>query len=390
MKMTSGGTVGLIVAAGQGERAGGQIPKQYRRIAGEAMASRAAAALLNHPRIDAVAVVIAPGQEQHYETACGHLNLIGPFIGGAQRQDSVRLGLEALGEHPPHRVLIHDAARPFLATGVIDRLLDALEFSPGALPALPVVDTLKRAEAGLVQTTVDRAGLFRAQTPQAFHFQPILDAHRAQQGKALTDDAAIAERSGLMVTAVAGDEALFKVTDPEDFDRASRHLSQAFETRTGSGFDVHRLGAGDHVMLCGIEIPHTQTLLGHSDADVALHALTDALLGAIAAGDIGLHFPPSDQRWRGVASDKFLDHAAGLVRARGGEIINVDVTIICERPKVTPHSDAMRRRVAEILGLAVDRISVKATTTERLGFTGRAEGIAAQAMASVRVPLIHD
>ena len=390
MNKTTGGAFGLVVAAGQGERAGGAVPKQYRRIAGEALVARAARALLDHQAIDAVAVVIAPGQEALYQEACGHLALLDPVIGGAERQDSVRLGLEALAAHAPEKVLIHDAARPFLSRVVIDGLLDALTNSPGALPVLPVVDTLKRAVDGDIETTVDRAGLFRAQTPQAFHFLPILDAHRHYAGEALTDDVAIAERAGLSVVAVAGDEALFKVTEPADFERAARHLALAFETRIGSGYDVHRLGEGNHVTLCGVKIPHDQGLLGHSDADVALHALTDALLGAIADGDIGQHFPPSDPRWRGAASDRFLAHAAALLRARGGEIVNVDVTLICERPKITPHREAMRARIAEILALPVARVSVKATTTERLGFTGRGEGIAAQASAAARLPIDND
>jgi 2-C-methyl-D-erythritol 4-phosphate cytidylyltransferase / 2-C-methyl-D-erythritol 2,4-cyclodiphosphate synthase len=390
MGITSGGTVGLVVAAGRGERAGGSRPKQYRRIAGEALVARAAAGLLAHPRVDAVAVIIGPGQETLYHEACGHLRLLDSIEGGQERQDSVRLGLESLSARAPERVLIHDAARPFLPPAVVDRLLDALDSEPGALPVLPVVDTLKKPTDDRVDSTVDRAGLFRAQTPQAFHFPAILDAHRAHAGEALTDDAAIAERFGMAVAAVTGDEMLFKITIPEDFERAARHLALAFETRTGTGFDVHRLGDGDRVMLCGVSIPHDQRLVGHSDADVALHALTDALLGAIAAGDIGQHFPPSDPRWRGAASDRFLGHAAGLVRARGGEIVNVDVTIICERPKIGPHRDAMRKRLVEILGISHDRISVKATTTERLGFTGRAEGIAAQAAATVKVPISDD
>ena len=389
MRDSGGGTWGLVVAAGQGERAGGGLPKQYRRLAGEAIVARAAAALLHHPGIDGVAVVIAPGQGDLYRQACAHLPLPDPVEGGAARQESVRLGLEALALRQPDRVLIHDAARPFLPGAVIDRLLETLDHSPAALPVLPVVDTLKRVEAGTISATVDRTGLVRAQTPQGFHFASILQGHRDHAGQSLTDDAALAERAGLTVTAVAGDESLFKITRPEDFERAARHLSSGFETRTGAGFDVHRLGAGDHVMLCGVAIPHDQGLLGHSDADVALHALTDALLGAIAAGDIGAHFPPSEAQWRGAASDRFLAHAAGLLRAQGGEIINTDVTLICERPKIGPHRQAMRARIADILEISIDRVSVKATTTERLGFTGRAEGIAAQASASVRVPIDH-
>ena len=387
MRVSGGRTWGLVLAAGQGERAGGGPPKQYRRLAGEAIVARAAAALLHHPRIDGVVVVIAPGQRDLYRQACGHLALLDPVEGGAQRQDSVRLGLEALAPLQPGQVLIHDAARPFLPGVVIERLLEALNHSPAALPVLPVVDTLKLVKAGAILATVDRTGLVRAQTPQGFHFESILQGHRDHAGRSLTDDTALAERAGLKVTAVAGDESLFKITRPEDFARAARHLSSGFETRTGTGFDVHRLGPGDHVMLCGVTIPHDQGLLGHSDADVALHALTDALLGAIAAGDIGAHFPPNDAEWFGAASDNFVAHAAGLLRAQGAEIINIDVTLICERPKIGPHRQAMRTKLASILGISIDRLSVKATTTERLGFTGRAEGIAAQASASVRVPI---
>ncbi len=387
MNETRGGAFGLVVAAGKGERAGGDVPKQYRWIAGEALVARAARALLDHPGIQSVAVVIAPGHEDLYAEACGHLPLLEPVAGGAERQDSVRLGLEALSTHAPESVLIHDAARPFLSSPVIDGLLQALAAAPGALPVLPVVDTLKRGTSDRIETTVDRAGLFRAQTPQAFRYDAILDAHRRFAGETLTDDAAIAERAGLTVTPVAGDEALFKVTEPADFERAARHLAMAFETRIGSGYDVHKLGKGDYVTICGIKISHDRGLLGHSDADVALHALTDALLGAIADGDIGRHFPPSDPTWRGAASDQFLAHAAHLVRSRGGEIVNVDATLICERPKIGPHREAMRARIAEILALPVARVSVKATTTEKLGFTGRGEGIAAQAAAAVRLPI---
>ena len=390
MRTETGGVLGLVVAAGRGERAGGALPKQYQRLAGETILARAASALLNHPKVAGVAVVIAPGHADLYAESCGHLSLLPPVEGGAERQDSVRRGLEALAPLNPDLVLIHDAARPFLSLAVMDRVLAALESSPAALPVLPVADTLKRIDSGRVAGTVDRAALTRAQTPQGFRFQMILDGHRRCAGESLTDDTAIVERLGLAVTAVAGDEALFKITNPDDLERAARHLMTANEIRTGSGFDVHRLGDGDQVTLCGVEIPHDQCLLGHSDADVGLHAMTDAVLGAIAAGDIGLHFPPSDPRWRGAASDRFLDHAAGLVRDRGGEIVNIDVTLICERPKIAPHRPAMRARISEILGISMDRISVKATTTERLGFTGRGEGIAAQASATVRLPVHRD
>lgn len=387
---TSGGTFALIVAAGQGERAGGDLPKQYQRLSGQAILARAAAALLRHPDVTGVAVVIAPGHGDLYRQACGHLPLLPPVEGGAQRQDSVRRGLEALAAWSPDIVLIHDAARPFLSREVIDRVLRALEDSAAALPVLAVADTLKRLDSGLVTGTVERTALARAQTPQGFGFAAILDGHRRYAGEAFTDDIAIVERLGLPVTAVAGDEALFKITDPEDFKRAAQHLAAAYEIRTGNGFDVHRFGTGDQVTLCGVEIPHSRGLIGHSDADVGLHALTDAVLGAIAAGDIGAHFPPGDPRWRGASSDRFLDHAAGLVHELGGEIVNADVTLICEHPKITPHRAAMRARIAEILRLPVGRVSVKATTSEGLGFAGRGEGIAAQASACVRVAVRDD
>ncbi len=323
-----------------------------------------------------------------YEAAAEGLDLLPPAIGGAERQDSVRLGLESLVELDPTAVAIHDGARPFVAPALIDRVLAALDDGAGAIPALPVSDTIKRGSGGAIVETVDRRELWRAQTPQTFRFRPILEAHRAAAGLQLSDDAAVAERAGIPVRLVAGSEENFKVTTPEDFARAERALAAGLgDIRTGQGFDVHPLGPGDHVWLCGLKVPHDRSLVGHSDADVGLHAITDAILGALGAGDIGLHFPPSDARWRGAASDRFLRHAAEMVGARGGRIAHVDVTLICERPKVSPHRDAMVARIAEILGLARDRVSVKATTTEKLGFTGREEGIAAQAVATIRLPL---
>jgi len=385
--------IALLVAAGRGSRLGPGTPKQYRRLAGEPILRRAAAVFLAHPGIDGVRVVIHADDGEAYREAVGDLPLLAPVPGGATRQDSVRLGLESLEAEAPDRVLIHDAARPFVAAAVLDQVIGALDEWDGAIPALPVVDTLKReatptkggrppASAG----TVERAGLWRAQTPQGFRYGPILAAHRAMVGRALTDDAAVAEAAGLQVAMVAGDEDNLKVTTEDDLRRGERLLADAFEIRTGMGFDVHRFCDGDHAMLCGIPVPHTHGLLGHSDADVGLHALTDALLGAIGAGDIGSHFPPSDPRWRGAPSEVFLRHAASLVTEAGGRIVNADVTLICERPKIGPHRDAMRARIAELLGCAPSRVSVKATTTEELGFTGRREGIAAQAVAAVRMP----
>lgn len=387
--------IALIVAAGSGQRFGAEQPKQYLDLAGQPVLRRTVEAFRRHPKVSAVRVVINPVFRDLYDAAVAGLDLPEPVAGGASRQDSVRNGLEALADSAPDLVLIHDAARPLIDADTIDRVIAALATHPAALAAVPVADTLKRGNGdpgggpggGLVAGTVDRSGLWRAQTPQGFRFPDILAAHRAAAGLELTDDAAVAERAGLPVALVPAREENFKVTTPDDLTRAARALDSALsDIRTGSGFDVHRFAEGDHVTLCGVRVPHTHRLDGHSDADVGLHALTDAILGALCAGDIGSHFPPSDPQWRGADSALFLKHAAELVTARGGRIAHVDVTIICERPKVGPHREAMTTRVAEILGMPVDRVSVKATTTERLGFTGRGEGIAAQAMATVRLP----
>ena len=368
-----GRNVALIVAAGSGSRAGGGLPKQYRKLAGKALLARAIDRLV-HPRIDEVRVVIGAGQEAVYAEAVGDRPLPAPVTGGATRRESVANGLAALGE--ADIVLIHDAARPFVPAAVIDRLLDALAEHDGAVPALPVVDTLT-TRAG---EAVDREALVRVQTPQAFRLDAIRAAHAAWTGGEPTDDAQVARAAGLDVALVEGDPALEKLTWEADFARAE---AARLSPRTGTGFDVHAFGPGDHVWLGGVRIPHERGLRGHSDADVALHALTDALLGAIAAGDIGDHFPPSDPRWKGAASSRFLDHARQLVDAAGGRVVHADVTIICEAPRIGPHRDAMRQLIADLLRLPVARISVKATTTERLGLTGRGEGIAAQAVATV-------
>ena len=380
-----GKTVALLVAAGSGTRAGGAVPKQYQHLAGRPLLAHA----LDHlcrPGIDEIRVVIGPGQEALHAEALGYRALPAPIIGGALRRESVRNGLEALagGGEDFATVLIHDAARPFLPAAVLDRLLAALRDAPAAVPVLPVVDTLARAEAGLGDT-VSREGLVRVQTPQAFRFADILAAHRAwPAGRDATDDAQIARAANLAVATVRGDPALEKITVPEDFARAEARLQTA--SRTGLGFDVHALADGEELWLGGILIPHDRGLKGHSDADVLLHALTDAILGAIAEGDIGTHFPPSDPQWRGAASSRFVEHAAALVQARGGRIDHVDMTLICEAPKIGPHREPIRARVAGLLGLPLSRVSVKATTTERLGFTGRGEGIAAQAIVTVRLP----
>ena len=380
--------IALVVAAGRGTRLGGPLPKQYLPLAGRPLLRHSLETLAAHPGIDAVRVVYNPDDAAPYAAAARGLDLLPPVAGGAARQDSVRLGLESLAAAPPERVLIHDGARPFLDRATIDRVLAALGQAPGAIPALAVKDTVKRGADGRVVETLDRAQLWRAQTPQGFLFASILAAHRAAAGSELSDDAAVAERAGLGVRLVAGSEANFKVTTTEDLLQAERLLAaRQGDIRTGQGFDVHAFGPGDRVWLCGIEVAHDQGLIGHSDADVGLHALTDAILGALGAGDIGMHFPPSDPQWRGAPSHRFLSHAAALVAEAGGSIAHVDVTLICERPKIGPHREAMAARIAEILGLGRGRVSVKATTTEGLGFTGRREGIAAQAVATLRLPL---
>lgn len=379
-------TVALIVAAGRGSRFGQETPKQYLPLGGQAVLRHAVKAFLGHGDVDAVAVVIHPDDRTLYDAAAGDLPLLAPVAGGPERQDSVRLGLESLAEMAPSQVLIHDAARPFVSPELISRVLAALEDAPGALPGLAVADTLKRTDGGKVAGTVARDDLCRAQTPQGFRYQEILSAHHAAAGRALTDDAAVAEAAGLEVVVVPGDPANEKITTEEDLRQAESRLAAARETRVGQGFDVHRFCEGDSITLCGVEIPHDRGLQGHSDADVALHALTDALLGALGAGDIGSHFPPSDPRWRGAPSRLFLEHAAELLSVRQGRVLHLDLTVICEAPKIGPHREALRARTADLLGLSLDRVSVKATTTEGLGFTGRGEGIAAQAVATISLP----
>jgi 2-C-methyl-D-erythritol 4-phosphate cytidylyltransferase/2-C-methyl-D-erythritol 2,4-cyclodiphosphate synthase len=377
----------LVVAAGTGSRFGGTLPKQYLPLGGANVLRHAVTALASHPRIANVVVAIRPEDREMFNRSVAGLDLLPPVAGGATRQDSVRLGLEALAACRPRWVLIHDGARPFPDRELIDRVVEALDRAAAAIPCLPLRDTIKRAENGRIRETVDRSALWRAQTPQGFHFEAILAAHRAAIGRALTDDAAVAEAAGLMPLLVEGSEDNLKITTPQDLAAAERLLAlRCADIRVGQGFDVHSFGPGEHVMICGVRIPHGMSLAGHSDADVGLHALTDAVLGAIGAGDIGLHFPASEPRWRGAASERFLRHAVDLVAAQGGGVAAVDVTIICEHPKIAPHRAAMVERLAAILGIAPDRVSVKATTTERLGFLGRGEGIAAQAVATVRLP----
>ena len=379
-------TVTLIVAGGRGARLGGDVPKQYRMLAGRPVLAHTLSRLGSHPAIDAVQVVIHPDDDSLYRRATASFDLPQPVMGGPNRQDSVRAGLEAWAARPPERVLIHDAVRPLASAALIDRVLAALADAPGAIAALPVTDTLKRESDGRIATTVARGRLWRAQTPQAFHFEPLLHAHRAAEGHDYTDDAAVAEAAGLGIALVHGDPDNLKITTASDLARAERLLGEPSETRVGTGFDVHRFGPGDHVMLCGIAVPHDHGLVGHSDADVGLHAATDAILGALGAGDIGRHFPPGEPRWMGAPSHTFLTFAAERVAKLGGAVLHVDITLICQRPAIAPHSDAMIARIAELLAIAPSRVSVKATTTEGLGFTGRGEGIAAQAVATVRLP----
>jgi 2-C-methyl-D-erythritol 4-phosphate cytidylyltransferase/2-C-methyl-D-erythritol 2,4-cyclodiphosphate synthase len=379
-------TVALIVAAGRGERAGGGVPKQYRLLTGQPVLRRTVEAFRGHPHVEAVRVVINGDDRASYEAAVAGLELAAPAIGGATRAESVRNGLEALGPAAPRRVLIHDGARPLVSQSLIGRVLDALDNADAAAPFLPVADTLRRKTAAGYET-VAREGLMRAQTPQGFRFDKILDAHRRFSSEHVTDDIALAEMAGMSIAAVAGEETNIKLTTSDDFMTAEKlALASLLDVRTGTGFDTHRFGPGDHVWLCGVKVPHSASLVGHSDADVGLHSLTDAILGAIGAADIGAHFPPSDARWRGAPSHLFLEHAAELVRQRGGFISHVDVTVICERPKVGPHREVMRARLAEILRIDSRRVSVKATTSDGLGFTGRGEGIAAQAVATIRLP----
>ena len=386
--------IAIIVAAGRGSRAGPGGPKQYRLLAGKTILARTAIKFLDHPQVDAVRVIIHRDDHDEYQNAmkaiAHHPKLLTPVNGGAERQDSVRMGLESLDEETPSHVLIHDAARPFIDTETISRVAEALETQDGAIAALPVFDTIKRADSdSLIETTVPRDALWRAQTPQGFHFGKIRNAHQAAIGKALTDDAAVAEAAGLAVALVNGSPDNMKITQAEDFGMAETLLGRRHameEYRTGQGYDVHAFEPGDNVILCGVEIPHDAKLKGHSDADVGMHALTDAILGAIGEGDIGDHFPPSDSQWKGAPSRVFLEKARDLVGDRNGRIRHCDLTLICEAPKIGPHRDAMRQALGDILNLSVDRISVKATTSEELGFTGRREGIAALATATVSLP----
>ncbi len=388
-------TAVVIVAAGAGLRVGGEIPKQYQSLGGRTVLARSVDAFLDHPGIDRVQVVISQEHSSLYRQAMQDSKLPPPVHGGDTRQQSVMAGLKALADMAPDHVLIHDAARPFVSQATISHVIAYLDRYDGALPAVPLADTIKRGAGSLVAETVDRTGLYAAQTPQGFHYAKICKAHEAAAedgADPFTDDASIAEWAGLDVVLVDGDPQNRKLTTADDMKMAQRNIDweqmgRLADVRTGHGYDVHAFEPGDHVVLCGVRIPHEAALKGHSDADVAMHALTDAIYGALAEGDIGAHFPPSDDQWKSADSAIFLDHATKRVAARGGQITHCDVTVVCEAPKLRPHVDDMRQRLADILDIDVSRVSVKATTSEQLGFTGRREGIAASATATVCLPL---
>jgi len=381
----------VVVAAGQGLRAGGERPKQFRAIGGEAMLRRTLSRLAASPEIGAIQPVIRMEDRPLFEEATSGIDLLPPVAGGATRQASVRAGLEALEIRAPDIILVHDAARPFVSESLIARAITAVGNTGAAIPGLAVTDTIKIVDRhGLVGETLDRSQLRAIQTPQAFSFAPLLEAHRraAREGRAdFTDDAALAEWAGMQVAVFEGEPANIKITHAEDFMRAEAiEAAQLGDIRTGSGIDVHAFVPGDAVWIGGVRIPHTARLTGHSDADVGLHALVDAILGALADGDIGTHFPPSDPQWKGASSDKFLAFAVARVKARGGMIAHLDLNVVAEAPKIGPHRDAMRETIARIAGIDPSRVAVKATTSEKLGFTGRREGIVAYATATVRLP----
>ena len=387
----AGKVAAVVVAAGRGLRAGGDLPKQYRDVLGEPVIRSSLALFARHDAISFVQPVIHPDDAALFQAASAGLDLLPPVDGGALRQASVRAGLEALRAHAPDLVLVHDAARPFASHALVTRAIAAARASRAAVPVIGVADTVKTVDAaGCVTDTIDRARVRLVQTPQAFGFAALLEAHRRAQVAGrddFSDDAALAEWAGVKVGTFEGEAGNVKLTTDEDFTRAeTARLAALGDVRTGFGFDVHQFGEGDHVVLGGVRISHRRGLSGHSDADVVLHALVDAILGALADGDIGVHFPPTDPQWRGAASDRFLAFAVERVRARGGRIAHLDVTIVCEAPRIGPHRDAMRARIAEIAGIATERVGVKATTSEKMGFTGRGEGLAAFANATVRLP----
>ncbi|CAN5552981.1 bifunctional 2-C-methyl-D-erythritol 4-phosphate cytidylyltransferase/2-C-methyl-D-erythritol 2,4-cyclodiphosphate synthase [soil metagenome] len=378
----------VIVGGGSGVRAGGEKPKQYQPIKGKSVIWHALQAFAGHPRIALVQPVIGAGHEGLFATAAQDLSILAPVVGGSTRQQSCRAGLVALQEHEPTHVLIHDAARPFVSSALIDRVIACLADHDCALPALPVADTLKKARDGVILSTVDRSSVWSVQTPQGFSYAKILAAHREAEAAGLshfTDDAAVAEHAGLAVALVEGDDDNRKLTTSDDIARANMAMRDD-DLRVGHGTDIHAFEPGNSVTLCGVAIPHVARLKGHSDADAPMHALTDAILGAIGEGDIGTHFPPSDPQWKNAPSSIFLGHAMALLRRRGGRLCNADLTILCEAPPISPHISAMKHCLAPQLGIGVDRIAIKATTTETLGFTGRREGLLATATVLVRLP----
>jgi 2-C-methyl-D-erythritol 4-phosphate cytidylyltransferase/2-C-methyl-D-erythritol 2,4-cyclodiphosphate synthase len=385
----------VIVAGGSGIRAGGELPKQYQLIGGKPVIWWTLKTFAEHPGINWVQPVIGAGHGDYFTAATGGLKLLPPVIGGATRQASCRIGIEAVESLSPDGVLIHDAARPFVSAELISHIIAALHTQDGVIPAMPINDTVKRAPGGIIETTVDRNALWSAQTPQGFKYRAILEAHRAAlaaNALNLTDDAAIAEQAGMTVSVIAGRSENRKITTAEDMVEAERQVLRAAydkldDIRTGQGIDIHPFVKGDHVTLCGVKIPHKARLEGHSDADAALHALTDAILGAIGEGDIGSHFPPSDKKWKGAASSIFVKKAVQLVHERGGRIANVDITILCEAPQIGPHIPEMKAVLSALLEIGTDRIAIKATTTEKLGFVGRGEGLQAHATVLVRLPL---
>ena len=387
-------TIALLVAAGKSERLGGDLPKPYLQLGDAPILRHTINAFLTHPQIDGVRVVIRREHHALYRKAIEGLTLFPMVVGGDNRQESVRLGLESLAHRSPVRVLVHDVARPMVSFALISRIIEGLDTHKGAIPSLPVLDTVKRGDGGVARGGVDRSSLYTVQTPQGFDYATLMEAHQKFRGQELTDDSALMEKMGVDVALIPGDPENIKITTQSDVTHMQTQLSQGMEIRTGIGYDVHALRPHDmetpisqqYIKLCGIKIPFTHYLAGHSDADVGLHALVDAILGAISAGDIGMHFPPDDPKWQGADSERFLMHAYELLRARGGELLHMDVTLICERPKVSVHREQMIEHIAQTLKLERSRVSVKATTTERLGFEGRGEGIGAQAVATVRLP----
>jgi 2-C-methyl-D-erythritol 4-phosphate cytidylyltransferase/2-C-methyl-D-erythritol 2,4-cyclodiphosphate synthase len=389
-------TLVLLVAAGKSERMQADMPKPYLQLGDETILRRTVRGFLEHPGIDGVRVAIRREHHAQYRKAVEGMTLFPCVVGGDSRQESVRLALESIAHRKPKYLLVHDIARPMASAGLISRILLALRNHDAAVPVLPITDTIKRGLDGRIQETISRENLYTVQTPQGFHFDTLMAAHAKMRGRGLTDDAAVMEQAGAVVAMVEGEADNIKITTQADLEYMETLLSLRSETRTGLGYDVHQLKAHDAdisvnhhtIKLCGVRIPFTHYLVGHSDADVGLHALVDAILGAIGDGDIGSHFPPDDQKWKGADSERFLMHAYELLKNRGGELVHLDVTLICERPKIAPHREQMITHIAQLLKITPDRVSIKATTTEKLGFTGRGEGIAAQAVATVRLPRV--